>query len=63
MDSSPTEDDLLEEDSSDLFINFPPEVQRAIDEVVHLFQMLTTLKKTSPDDDELKCRFCQAETL
>ncbi|XP_066261170.1 vacuolar protein sorting-associated protein 53 homolog isoform X1 [Euwallacea similis] len=34
MDSSPTEDDLMEEDSSDLFINFPPEVQKAIDEVL-----------------------------
>ncbi|CAG9770820.1 unnamed protein product [Ceutorhynchus assimilis] len=34
MDSSPTEDDLLDEDSSEFFINFPPEVQKAIDEVL-----------------------------
>lgn len=34
MDNSPDEDDLLDEDSSEFFINFPPDVQKAIDEVV-----------------------------
>lgn len=33
MENSPSEDDLLDEDSSEFFINFPPEVQKAIDEV------------------------------
>lgn len=27
------EDELLDEDNSEFFINFPPEVQKAIDEV------------------------------
>ncbi|KAH1011665.1 hypothetical protein HUJ04_000987 [Dendroctonus ponderosae] len=34
MDNSPDEDDLLDEDSSEFFINFPPDVQKAIDEVL-----------------------------
>lgn len=34
MESSSTEDDLLDEDNSEFFINFPPEVQKAIDEVL-----------------------------
>ncbi|XP_050309102.1 vacuolar protein sorting-associated protein 53 homolog isoform X2 [Anthonomus grandis grandis] len=34
MDISPVEDDLLDVDGADFFINFPPEVQKAIDEVL-----------------------------
>lgn len=33
MDNSPVEEDVLDEDNHDLFINFPPEVQKAIEEV------------------------------
>lgn len=33
MDNVPVEDDVLDEDSKELFINFPPDVQKAIEEV------------------------------
>ncbi|KAJ8921190.1 hypothetical protein NQ315_013662 [Exocentrus adspersus] len=34
MENSPAEEEVLDEDNQDLFINFPPEVQKAIDEVL-----------------------------
>lgn len=34
MDYSPTEEDISDDENQDLFINFPPEVQKAIEEVV-----------------------------
>ncbi|XP_018561685.1 vacuolar protein sorting-associated protein 53 homolog [Anoplophora glabripennis] len=34
MDNSPVEEDVLDEDNHDLFINFPPDVQKAIEEVL-----------------------------
>lgn len=32
---TPLEDDVLDEDNNDLFINFTPEVQKAIEEVLY----------------------------
>lgn len=33
MDISAIEDELVDEDNQEMFINFPPEVQKAIEEV------------------------------
>lgn len=34
MDSSPVEEDMSDDETQDFFINFPPEVQKAIEEVI-----------------------------
>lgn len=34
MDNSPVEEDISDEENQDFFINFPPEVQKAIEEVI-----------------------------
>lgn len=33
MENSPVDEDFSDEDNQDFFINFPPDVQRAIEEV------------------------------
>lgn len=34
MDNSPVEEDISDDENQDFFINFPPDVQKAIEEVI-----------------------------